>query len=215
MYTSPACGRTRLVTDLSRRERRKVEIRGRILDAAEHLFLEQGVKTTKVAEICARADVAHQTFFNHFPSKQHVIRELATNGVEELLGQIESARKEGTSTRDRLLRFFDQVAESSVASAPMHREFLTEIIHATYELGEESEQARRLRHAFGAVVADGLAAGDVTRRHSAETLTDTILGAYYVLMFNVAHLGDYPIQKQAKASARFLADALARDPGEE
>jgi hypothetical protein len=58
-------------------------------------------------------------------------------------------------------------------------------------------------------VADGLEAGDVTRRHDAETLTEMILGAYYVLMFNYANLDDFPIEKQATAVARFLGDALA------
>ena len=59
-----------------------------------------------------------------------------------------------------------------------------------------------------------LAAGDVTRRHDAETLTEMFLGAYYVLMFSFANLDDFPIRKQALAVARFLADALA-PPDEE
>ncbi len=53
--------------ELTRRERRKREVRGRILAAAVGLFDERGFGATKVAEICERADVAHKTFFNHFP----------------------------------------------------------------------------------------------------------------------------------------------------
>jgi hypothetical protein len=74
---------------------------------------------------------------------------------------------------------------------------------------QRSEHARRLHDAFGLLVGDGLAAGDVTRRHDPETLTEMILGAYYVLVFNYANIDGFPIERQAAAAARFLADALA------
>jgi hypothetical protein len=96
----------------------------------------------------------------------------------------------------------------------MHRELVTELVHAVHESPARSEHARKLHDAFGAIVSDGLAAGDVTRRHGAETLTEMILGAYYVLMFNYANLDDFPIRRQALAAARFLADALTPAPEE-
>ena len=50
----------------SRRERRKQEVRSRILEAANELFPIDGFQETRVDDICERADVAHKTFFNHF-----------------------------------------------------------------------------------------------------------------------------------------------------
>jgi len=85
---------------------------------------------------------------------------------------------------------------------------MTELIHAIHESGTEPDKARRLHAAFGALVRDGLGAGDVTRRHAPETLTEMLMGAYYALMFNWANLDGYPIHEQARAAARFLADAL-------
>ena len=35
-----------------------------------------------------------------------------------------------------------------------------------------------------------------------------LMGGYYVLMFNWANLDDYPLRKQALATARFLADSI-------
>jgi len=197
-------------SELSRRERRKLEVRQRILDAALALFDEQGFAETTVADICERADVAHKTFFNHFPSKQDLFRELAGQGLESVLLDIETARKRGRSTRERLLGFFSAVAERAT-----HRELLTDMVHAVHESADKSEHARKFHDAFGAIVQDGLAAGDVTRRHDAETLTEMILGAYYVLMFSFANVDDFPIQRQAKSAAEFLADALAPAPEQE
>jgi AcrR family transcriptional regulator len=195
--------------DLNRRERRKLELRGRMLEAAVALFDERGVHATKVADICARADVAEKTFFNHFASKGQLLRALAEEASGQLLAEIEDARKHGRSTRERLERFFGGVAERAAEASPTHRELLTEIIHAIHESGTEPDQAQRLHAAFGALVADGLAAGDVGTRHPPETLTEIVMGAYYALMFNWANLEAYPIHDRARAAARFLADALS------
>lgn len=200
--------------DLSRRERRKLEVRGRILEAALALFRERSFAEAKVADICERADVAHKTFFNHFPAKQDLVRQIAQHAIDELLVDIETARKEGHSTAERLDRFFSGMARRSLEAGPMFREVVSELVHVVHESGSRSEQARRLHDAFGAIVGDGLAAGDVTRRHDAETLTEMILGAYYVLIFNYANLDNFPLADQATAVARFLGDALAPSPEE-
>ncbi len=198
----------------NRFERRKLELRRRILDAAAELFGRDGVHTTTVESICERADVARRTLFNHFPSKQHLVRALAGHALDQLLVDIETARKRERSTRDRLGHFFSVVADRTEEAGPMHRELLTELVHAVHQSPAKSEHARKLHDAFGAIVHDGLDAGDVGRRHDAETLTEMILGAYYVLMFSFANLDDFPIRKQAAAAARFLADALAPSPPE-
>jgi AcrR family transcriptional regulator len=200
--------------DLDRRARRKLELRGRMLEAAVVLFDERGVHATKVSDICARADVAQKTFFNHFASKAHLVRALAEEASKQLLAEIEDARKRGRTTRERLALFFGGVAERSLTAAPTHRELLTELVHAIHESGTEPDQARRLHAAFGALVSDGLAAGDVTSRHAPETLTEMIMGAYYALMFNWANLDGYPLHERALAAARLLADALECKPAQ-
>jgi AcrR family transcriptional regulator len=197
--------------DLNRRERRKLELRGRMLEAAAALFDERGVHATKVADICARADVAHKTFFNHFASKGQLLRALAEEASGQLLADIENARKSGRDTRERLAHFFEGVAARGASAGPLRRELLTELIHAIHESGTEPDQARRLHAAFGALVQDGLGAGDVRRTHTPETLTEMLMGAYYALMFNWANLDGYPIHEQARAAARFLADAFSQE----
>jgi AcrR family transcriptional regulator len=194
--------------DLDRRARRKLELRGRMLEAAVALFDERGVHATKVANICERADVAQKTFFNHFASKGQLLRALAEEASRQLLADIETARQAGRTTRERLAHFFEGVAERTKAAGPMHRELLTELIHAIHESGTEPDQTRRLHAAFGALVRDGVAAGDVKQSHAPETLTEMLMGAYYALMFNWANLDAYPIHEQARAAARFLADSF-------
>lgn len=57
----------------TRRERRRAEIRERIIRHALRLFAERGVMGTTVEDITNAADVGKGTFFNYFPSKEHIL----------------------------------------------------------------------------------------------------------------------------------------------
>src|SRR5262245_21948605 len=90
----------------SRRERRVRELHDRIVSVAMERFAAQGVDAVKVDEICHAADIAQKTFFNHFPTKQHLLREIAEAFLHSLLGLLETARRERGTTAQQLERFF-------------------------------------------------------------------------------------------------------------
>ena len=185
-------------------------MRSRILETARELFADQGFRETRVADVCDRADIAQKTFFNHFPTKLDLLREIAHAGVEQLMFDIEDIRKADLGTPERIHRFFDTVAAHITGAGPKNRELLVELVHLiSGDAAERSEQVRRLHAAFLGLVEDGLALGDVTRRHDPQALTEMILGAYYVLIFNYANLDDFPVRERGHAAARILADALA------
>jgi len=200
---------------VSRRARRKLELHTRIIEAAGGLFAEQGFHETRIAEICDRVDIAHKTFFNHFSTKLHLLAEIAHAGIEQLLAEIENIREADLTTRERLQRLFDTVADHISEAGPKNRELVTELVHAiSGDPDQRSDQGRRLHAAFAGVVEVGIAQGDVTRRHDPQSLSELILGAYYVLIFNYANLEGFPVRERADAAARALADALALHPEE-
>lgn len=65
----------------NRRERRRAETRERLYRAALDLFASRGFLETTVEDITEAADVGKGTFFNYFPTKEHV---LATFGAQRL-----------------------------------------------------------------------------------------------------------------------------------
>src|SRR5687767_976142 len=66
-----------------RRERKKQELRERIVDAAETLITRHGLPQLTVDQIAELTDISQATFFNYFPSKADVIDAL----VERLIAR--------------------------------------------------------------------------------------------------------------------------------
>ncbi len=183
----------------------------RIIDVSLELLDARGVEATTVHEICERADIAQKTFFNHFPSKRHLFREVAQTSLSRLLRQIEDARKQPLSTSGRIQFFFESIATHAEEAGPMHRELLTELVHVAHESETGQAQTRQLHDAFESLIRDGLDAGDVSTMHDPETLTELLMGSFYALTFNWAHLDGYPVRTHAMALARLLAGSIEKE----
>lgn len=78
----------------NRRERHRAETRERLYSAALELFAERGFLETTVEDITEAADVGKGTFFNYFPTKEHI---LAAFGSERV-AQIERAYEKASSS---------------------------------------------------------------------------------------------------------------------
>lgn len=197
----------------SRRERRVREVHDRILGAALELFAARGVESVKVDDICAAADIAQKTFFNHFPTKQHLVREIAEGFVHDLLEILAAARSEGGTTAQQLERFFAQVATEVERGGPMHRSFVLEVIRLGHDDSADVAKSRQLYAAFGALLRDGVRAGDTTKAFPVPVLSEIVVGTFNALMLNWLGIEDYPFRARAIAMARFLGDALRARKG--
>jgi len=56
-----------------RAERKKREVRERIVDAAASLVIEKGARTVSMDEVAGKADVARRTLFNYFENKDELL----------------------------------------------------------------------------------------------------------------------------------------------
>src|SRR5688572_3499669 len=193
----------------TRRERRRQEVRGRIIDAAMQLFDAKGFAATTVGQICTAADVAEKTFFNHFTSKPDMLREVARIELDLLLGMIAEAARLGAGgdAGTRVEHFFRLLADRVEGAGPMRRELLTELVHLAHDAGTGSMQARTLHGAFAALLRGGR--GGPVRGLAVETAVEAVLGGFYALMLNWANIEGYPVRRRALAMARFLGDAVA------
>lgn len=91
----------------SRRERRSVEIRERLFRSALALFAQKGFAETTVEDITNAADVGKGTFFNYFPSKEHILLAFGEMQLAKLHDAVEEARH----TDEPLPHFFRSLAQ--------------------------------------------------------------------------------------------------------
>src|SRR6266849_2753003 len=76
-----------------RRQSRSADIRERLFRAALKLFSEKGFAETTVEDITNAADVGKGTFFNYFPSKNHILLAFGEMQLEKLHASVEAARQ--------------------------------------------------------------------------------------------------------------------------
>ena len=196
-----------LSTAPNRYQRRRQQTADRIVEAAAFLFGERGVEATKVADICERADVAHQTFFNHFETKQELVREIARAGHDFFVAAIDTATGAGRNTGERLARLFASIHEAAATAGPMHQDLVSETMREAQAVREDPRE-REIHRAIEKLVRKGRSEGDVTRLHAIEDLVALVFGAFHQLMFEWAHRADFPIAERSARMARLLAEAL-------
>jgi AcrR family transcriptional regulator len=110
---------------IDRRARKKAQTRDQIRRTAQRLFAERGFEAVTIADVAATADVAVQTVFNHFATKE----ELFFSGrVPFLHGPADAVRSRDTSTGPvtALRGYLLQRVESYVRGAgnPRHRQLV-------------------------------------------------------------------------------------------
>src|ERR1700730_1130803 len=85
-----------------RRQRRSSQTRERLFRAALDLFAQRGFADTTVEDITNAADVGKGTFFNYFPSKDHMLLAFAKMQLGNLQSIIENLRR----AREPIPQFF-------------------------------------------------------------------------------------------------------------
>lgn len=72
------------IIEIGRRQRKRQALHETLLLAARELFEERGIARATIDDIAHRADVARQTVFNHFPYKETLALEMASEGVGKI-----------------------------------------------------------------------------------------------------------------------------------
>jgi AcrR family transcriptional regulator len=149
---------------LSRRERKRNETVEKLLQAAIELFAENGFANTPVEEITERADVSKGTFFNYFPSKEHILMHFVGRQVGIIESYLEQARA-GKKSIESLLHSLAQ----DLTLLPGRTPELARSIMASFLSNEQVRQvmreqiAGRGRAVLAQIIAIGQERGEIRR----------------------------------------------------
>jgi AcrR family transcriptional regulator len=187
------------------RERKKEQTRDRIAQAARRQFGERGFEAVTVADVAREAEVAPQTVFNYFPTKEDLFYSRLEAFEDELLAAIRN-RDPGTSVLDGFADFilqpsgvFDLRASDDRAETELQTNTRV-ITDSPALLARERQIFDRYTDSLAALIADETGAGpdDVVPRAAAAAL----LGVHRALIAYVRR------RVLAGASSRQIAPGL-------
>ena len=194
----------------SRRVRRRLEARERILDAAERLFGRKGYEAATVAEIAEAADLAKNTLFSHFPTKVALLRVLTERSLLEVFRDVGDLMKRDLPFAKKIVALFEETAEGTLRLTPRERELQATMVSVAMSRSAASIETR-FHRVFRRFIEEGRDAGELREDLSLDTITIIVFGVWDRLFTAALVVDDYPLRERASEAARFLAESLC-DP---
>ncbi|SRR5579885_2599339 len=96
------------IAGTDRRGRRRAQTGRRILASALRLFAERGYPDTTIDAITEAADVGKGTFFNYFPTKEHLVMAFGELQLSKVVAAAASKSSE-QSVHDRIIRLVQSI----------------------------------------------------------------------------------------------------------
>lgn len=129
-----------------RRSRRQAKLKADIFRVAMERFAEKGYDGVTVDEIAAAAEIAKGTFFNYFPTKEHLLVEYR----HRLLADIHAygTKLEGESARDVITRYFRQLARNVSAEGARYEMLFKEVVARPHLIAHDREHQGLYRPYF-------------------------------------------------------------------
>ena len=143
--------------NLSRRERKKLETRQRLMGAALDLFRDNGYEQTTVEQITDAADVAKGTFFNYFDTKESILPAVAEWRLRRIRELVSPRRGAPPSPVARIKLILRSIAEDPLTDPRLARHLiaashqrdpqpvraLTTLLAEQTQMGQEAGEIRR------------------------------------------------------------------------
>jgi len=176
----------------SRRDRRRTETYERLMRAALKLFAERGIADTTVEDITEAADVGKGTFFNYFPTKEHVLQAFGETRIQKIQAALEEARKGAVPIWQVLRRLAHSLAEEashtpgllrSILVAPLTREPVREFM-----AGRMTDGRTRLLEIFRLGQERGELRADLPAPYMARAYQQSIFGS--MVLWSIDPQGD-------------------------
>jgi AcrR family transcriptional regulator len=203
---------------LSRAERKKLELRREIIDAAFDCFAEQGYHATGIADIATRLGIGHGTFYRYFENKRDIVEHVISDLIERILGALtdENApdavstlaeyRIQSARIGDRLSQIFSadiRVPRMLFVDAPGIDKAMADRILGVYELAT-TLTAAYLSHG----VERGYLHADLDIDNTARAINGMIVGSVIAGMHNP----DLDQKQLAEAMRRVMYDGISARP---
>lgn len=199
----------------SRRERRKEETRQRLIEAALSLMQEKPFDQISVEEITERADVAKGTFFNYFPTKEHLLITYLQDMVDEVYDFLESLQPETAESQWEVMRqVMHFIAERDGRSLAITRSMFAACCHSEPLRQMVSSMIQEATQHAMLGFHKGQATGEYRSDVSAEVLAHYAIRLYRIcLMEWLMEQNETPLPELVEQTLEFFKPAFLNMEG--
>ncbi|HYL63321.1 MAG TPA: TetR/AcrR family transcriptional regulator [Candidatus Methylomirabilis sp.] len=192
-----------------RRERRTVETRERLFRSALDLFARKGFAETTVEDITEAADVGKGTFFNYFPSKDHILLAFGEMQLAKLEAAVAEVRHSGQSMPEFLRSLGVRMTQEPIRNPGIIRTLLQAYLSTTPVRAAMQDMQSRVHALHTEIVRLGQERGEIRKDLPATELAhvfrQTIFGT---LLFWSLH-GDATLHERIDSAFNVLWSGLA------
>jgi len=191
---------------LSRIERRKTEFRDKITRAALKLFARDGVADTSIASIIEAADIAHKTFFNHFPTKDHLLQHIVSSHAEQAYAFFRESVKRHNDPAKQLEYCLMQIARTlEPIDAQRYKELVTFYFVSNASTREfRDAQKENFSALVTQILQDAKSQNRLAPGFSIGVLNEMIVGICVATLLSWSVEEGYPIAEKMKQAAKFI-----------
>ncbi len=154
------------------RQLQKAELKQALYECAVRLFEAQGFDATSVAQICAELGVAKGTFFNHFPTKEHVIGQWYDGITSDCLAAANEASFE--SAEQAVASLFSAMSTEATSSPELLMAKAGNVINPLL-VDAEKRQVELVADYVRAQCQMGVDRGELSANTDVHFLTDLLL----------------------------------------
>lgn len=194
---------------IGRRERRSAETRDSLFRAALKLFAEKGIAATTVEDITNAADVGKGTFFNYFPSKDHILIAFSEMQLAKLQGAVDALRESNQPIPDFLNALSVRMTEEPAKAPDVVRAILQAYLSTSTVRGEMRESQARAHALLTQVVQLGQQRGDIRRDLPAGELAQVFRQTVFGTLLIWSLFGDASLPERIRTALNVLWQGLA------
>ena len=198
-----------------RRQRRSTEIREKLFRAALKLFGEKGFAETTVEDITNAADVGKGTFFNYFPSKDHILIAFSEMQLAKLQATVESFRHSTAPVTEFFHAMSVRMTEEPARAPDVVRAILQANLSSSSVRRVMQETHKRAHALLTQLVEAGQERGEFRRDLPASELAHVFRQTVFGTLLLWSVYGDATLPERINTALNVLWTGLAPRPAVE
>ena len=192
----------------SRRERRSAETRESLFRSALVLFATKGYAETTVEDITEAADVGKGTFFNYFPSKEHILLAFAEMQLSRLEIIVREAVESALPVRESIRRIVGRMTEAPIQNPAVVRALLQAHLSSPVVRQEMFRFHHAQQQLMGGLFRHGQQRGEIRADLRAEDMAQVLRQTIFGTLLFWSLVGDVSLADRIEQSLNMLLDGI-------